>query len=177
MQKYFLVLILAIGTLTSCNQIDNLTKFTMDYDSSMTIPSSTGVNLPFVLNTPQMESNSESEFESNNTHKDLIEDIRLRKLKLTLTSPDNEDFSFLESIKIFIVADGLQELEIAFNEDVAATAGKVLDLQTMDVDIKDYIKKDKFSLKVQAVTDEVITSDHHIDIHSEFFVDAKILGI
>ena len=177
MQKYFLVLILGIGALTSCNQIDNLTKFTMDYDSSMTIPSSTGVNLPFVLNTPQMESNSESEFESNNTHKDLIEDIRLRKLKLTLTSPDNEDFSFLESIKIFIVADGLQELEIAFNEEVAATAGKVLDLQTMDVDIKDYIKKDKFSLKVQAVTDEVIAADHHIDIHSEFFVDAKILGI
>ncbi|MFM7662807.1 MAG: hypothetical protein ACKO6A_09085 [Bacteroidota bacterium] len=25
-------------------------------------------------------------------------------------------------------------------------------------------------------TDELLTSDHHIDIHSEFFVDAKIVG-
>lgn len=177
MQKYFLVLILAISTLISCDQIDNLTKFTMDYDANMTIPSSTGVNLPFVLNTPQMESNSESEFESNNTHKDLIEDIRLRVLELTLTSPENEDFSFLESIEIFIVADGLSEMEIAHNDNVAATAGKVLKLETVDVDIKEYIKKDKFSLRVKAVTDEVIASDHYIDIHSEFFVDAKILGI
>ncbi|MET2985817.1 hypothetical protein [Aureibaculum conchae] len=177
MQKYFLVLILVLTALISCDEIDNLTKFNMDYDSSMTIPSSTGINLPFVLNTPEMQSNSESEFESNNTHKDLIEDIRLRVLELTLTSPDNEDFSFLESIKIFIVADGLQEIEIAFNEDVAATTGKTLKLETIDVDIKDYIKKDKFSLKVEAVTDEVIAADHHINIHSEFFVDAKILGI
>ncbi|MDY7394434.1 hypothetical protein UMM65_04215 [Aureibaculum sp. 2210JD6-5] len=177
MQRHFFILILAVVSVISCDQIDNLTKFTMDYDSSMTIPSSTGINLPFVLNTPEMESNSESEFESNNTHKDLIEDIRLRVLKLTLTSPENEDFSFLESIKIFIVADGLQELEIAYNEDVASSAGKVLDLKTIDVDIKDYIKKDKFSLRVKAVTDEVITTDHHIDIHSEFFVDAKILGV
>ena len=177
MQKYILVLVLIMTTLISCDEIDNLTKFTMDYDSSMTIPSSTGINFPFVLNTPQMETNSESEFESNNTHKDLIEDIRLRVLKLTLTSPENEDFSFLESINIFIVADGLEELEIAFNENVSATAGKVLELQTIDVDIKDYIKKDKFSLRVKAVTDEVIATDHNIDIHSEFFVDAKILGI
>lgn len=177
MQKYFLVLVLVVSTLISCSEIDELTKFTMDYDSSMTIPSSTGINLPFVLNTPQMETNSESEFESNNTHKDLIEDIRLRVLDLTIVSPDNEDFSFLESISIYIVADGLEELEIAFNENVAETAGKVLKLQTMDVDIKEYIKKDKFSLKVQAVTDEVIASDYKIDIHSEFFVDAKILGI
>ncbi|QCX40107.1 hypothetical protein FF125_17250 [Aureibaculum algae] len=177
MQKYFLVLILMMATIISCDEIDNLTKFTMDYDSSMTIPSSTGINLPFVLNTPQMETNSESEFESNNTHKDLIEDIRLRVLDLTLVSPDNEDFSFLESIKIYIVAEGLQELEIAFNEDVSETIGKTLELQTVDVDIQEYIKKDKFSLKVQAVTDEVLTSDHQIDIHSEFFVDAKILGI
>jgi len=177
MQKYFLVLILVISTLVSCDQIDNLTKFNMDYDSSMTIPSSTGINLPFVLNTPETQSNSESEFESNNTHKDLIEDIRLRVLELTLTSPDNEDFSFLESIKIYIVAEGLQEIEIAHNENVAETVGKLLKLQTVDVDIKDYIKKDKFSLKVEAVTDEVIAADHNIDIHSEFFVDAKILGI
>ena len=95
----------------------------------------------------------------------------------TFVYPDNEYFSFLESIKIYIVAEGLQELEIAFNEDVSETIGKTLELQTVDVDIQEYIKKDKFSLKVQAVTDEVLTSDHQIDIHSEFFVDAKILGI
>ena len=177
MQKYFFVFILAITALISCNEIDELTKFTIDYDSSMTIPSSTGINLPIVLNTPEMETNSESEFESNNTHKDLIEDIRLRVLELSLISPDNEDFSFLESIKVYIVAEGLNELEIAFNEDVSVTAGKLLELQTIDVDIQDYIKRDKFSLKVQAVTDEVITTDYNIDIHSEFFVDAKILGI
>ncbi|RPE00152.1 hypothetical protein EGM88_02495 [Aureibaculum marinum] len=177
MQKYLLVSFLMIITLISCDEIDNLTKFTMDYDSSTTIPSTTGIKLPFVLNTPEMESNSESEFESNNTHKDLIEDIRLRVLDLTLQSPEYEDFSFLESIRIYIVADGLDELEIAFNEEVSETTSKILELQTVDVDLKDYIKMDKFSLRVKAVTDEVISEDYEINIHSEFFVDAKILGI
>jgi len=29
---------------------------------------------------------------------------------------------------------------------------------------------------VNTVTDEIITSDHQIDIHAVFFVDAEVLG-
>ena len=76
---------------------------------------------------------------------------------------------------MYISADGLDEVKIAGKVNVPADVA-VLDLDITGVDLKEYIKADKFSLRLNTVTDELLTSDHHIDIHSEFFVDAKILG-
>ena len=70
--KYFFLLFIAV-LVTNCSEVDKLTKFDMDYNSSVTIQSTTGINLPFNLRTPPVETSSESEFESNNTRKDLIE--------------------------------------------------------------------------------------------------------
>ena len=116
-----------------------------------------------------------STFEINDTRKDLVEEIILTKLALRLEQPEGADFSFLESINVFIKADGLSEIKIAWKENVNSEDAYV-NLETTNKDIKEYIKKDEFSLRVNAVTDEFLTSDHHINIHSVFFVDAKILG-
>jgi len=173
-----LLFVLAIvSILCGCSKIDELTKFNMNYDQSVTIPSSTGINLPFDMFTPDTETNSESEFSVNDTRKDLIEEIKLTKLELIITSPGEADFSFLKSIEVYISAEGLDEIKIAYNNDVPENVGNELDLDTSDVDLKEYIKKDKFNLRLNTVTDEVISQDHEIDVKSTFFVDAKILGI
>jgi len=166
-----------IASIYSCKTLDKLTQFNMDYDQSIVIPSSTGVDLPFNIQTPDVESNSESTFAVNDTRKDLIEKIQLTDLTLTLTSPAGADFGFLKSISVFISAEGLSETKIAWKEDIPDNPGTVLTLETTGVDLKEYIKKDKFSLRLNTVTDELITSDHHIDMHSVFFVDAQILGL
>jgi len=54
--------------------------------------------------------------------------------------------------------------------------GQYLELETSGEDIKEFIKKDEFKLRVNTVTDEALASDHHIDIYSIFHVDAEILG-
>ena len=51
---------------SSCKKVGELTKFNIDYNTSTTIPASTGINLPVNLFTPDIESNSESEFAINN---------------------------------------------------------------------------------------------------------------
>jgi len=66
---------------------------------------------------------------------------------------------------------------VAWLDEIPADPGATLELETSNTDLKEYIKKDSFSLRAATVTDELITSDHHVDIHSVFFVDAKILGI
>jgi hypothetical protein len=175
-KKLFLLLAIGSLSLSGCKEIDKLTQFNMDYNETVVILSSTGINLPFNLFTPDVESNSESTFSVNDTRKDLVEEIRLTKLDLTLTSPSNGDFSFLKSIEIFISADGLSEVKIAWKENIPSDVDNYIELETSDTDLKEYIKKDKFKLRLNTVTDELITSDQHIDIHSVFFVDAKILG-
>ena len=163
--------------LLSCDKLDELTKFDIEYKSNVTIPSTTGIDLPFDVLTPDMETNSDSEFEVNDTRKDLIEDIRLTELILKITSPDDADFSFLESIVIYISADDLDEIKIAEEVEVNPNTGITLDVDVIDVDLQEYIKKDKFKLRLETVTDEAINRDHEIEVNSTFFVDAKILGL
>lgn len=170
------VILIFFFTLQSCKKGNKLTQFNMEYNETVVIPSSAGVNLPFNVSTPDVQSNSESTFEINDTRKDLIEEIKLTQLDLTLTSPTNGDFGFLKSIEIYISADGLSEKIVARNTNIPSNIGKYLELETSDIDLQEYIKKDQFSLRLNTVTDELITADHEIDIHSIFFVDAKIFG-
>ena len=176
MKKVLLVFIVPLMVLIGCKKIDKLTQFDMDYNETIVIPSSSGINLPFNLFTPDIKSNSESTFAVNDTRKDLIEEIILTQLDLTLTSPSNGDLGFLKSIEIYLSADGLSDVKVAWKDDIPSSVDKYLELETTNIDLKEFIKKDEFALKVTTVTNEILTSDHHIDVHSVFFVDAKVLG-
>jgi hypothetical protein len=176
MNRVFYLLIPLLFVVNGCKIIDELTQFEMEYNESIVIPSSTGINIPLDVFTPDIESNAESTFAVNNTNKDLIEEIILTQLDLTLTSPSNGDFSFLNSIEIYISAEGLEDVKIAWKYDIASDVGNYIDLETTNQDIKEFIKKEEFVLKTTTVTDELLSSDHQINIHSIFYVDAKILG-
>ena len=173
----FAVLSLILLVSNSCKKIDQFTQFNMDFNNEIIIPSSTGINLPINLLTPEVETNSESTFELNDTRKELIEEIRLTSLILTLNAPNNADFSFLESISVYMNAQDLPEVEIAWEDNVPENAGNQISLNVSNEDFKDYIKKDEFSLRVNTITDEILTSDHQIDIATSYFIDAKILGL
>ncbi|WCL81104.1 hypothetical protein PPO43_14105 [Saprospira sp. CCB-QB6] len=174
---YFLGLFLSLGLLSSCEEAEKLTQFNLDYNSTVTIPSTFGVQVPFDVSTPAISTSASSQFESNDTRKDLIEEIQLTEMTLTINSPSGADFSFLESIEVFISADSLGETRIAYQDSVAVAAGESLSLTTTGVDLQEYIKADEFSLRVNAVTDEAISQDHELNIYTKFFVDAKIFGI
>jgi hypothetical protein len=148
----------------------------MDFKSSVVIPASIGIDLPSDIRTPDVVTNSESTFSVKDTRKDMIEEVKLKSLKLTITLPDDGNFNFMKSIRIYMSAEDLPEKKIAWKENISNGQGSVLDLETSDEDLQEYIKKDNFKLRMNTVTDELITTDHHIDILTVFFVDAKILG-
>lgn len=174
MRKQILVLGLILSVF-GCKKVDKLTQFDMEFNETVVVESSIGINLPFNILTPDIVTNSESTFEVNDTRKDLVEKIVLTTLSLTVTSPSNTDFSFLNSINVYISADGLNEVKIAWKANIPSGVSTIT-LDVTGVDLKEYIKKDKFYLRLNKETDEILTSDHHIDIDAVFFVDAKILG-
>lgn len=177
MKLYLTSFIAILIVLVGCKAVDKFTKFNLDYNETVIIPKSQLIDLPISITTPEMETNTESEFASNDTRKDKIEEIKLTQMTLTVLSPENGDFGFLKTISIFISADGLDEIKIASKDIVPENIGNILDLDTVDSDLKAYIKKDKYKLRVEATTDEATTSDHKINVYAKFFVDAKILGI
>jgi len=172
-----ILLIAGIALLGGCETIDKLTQFDMDYEETITIPSSIGINLPFTIWTPNIKTNSEEVFQINDTHKDLIEEIVLKELNLNVVSPQGGDFSFLKDIEVYISAEGLDEIKIAWKYDIPDDAGASISLETTNADLKEYIKLDEFKLKLTTVTDELILTDYDVDVKAKFFVDAKILGI
>lgn len=162
--------------LAGCKVVDKLTQFNMDFNSTVVIPVPEGTNLPSDVKTPDVVTNSESTFSVKDTRKDMIEEVKLTSLELTITSPSTGNFDFMKTINVYMLAEGLPETKIAWKENIPNGAGSVLELDTSNEDLKEYIKKDKIVLRMNTVTDELITTEHQIDIHSVFFVDARILG-
>ncbi len=175
--SFLFSLLLLLFFNNSCRTVDQLTQFNMDFNETITIPSATGINLPINILTPDVETNSESTFEINNTRKDLIEQIILTSLTITLSAPENADFSFLESINVYMNAPDLPEVEIAWANNIPESIEGVLILDVSGTDFQEYIKKDQFSLRLNTTTDELLTSDHQLEIATKFFIDAKILGL
>ncbi|MCP4521861.1 MAG: hypothetical protein GY827_09270 [Cytophagales bacterium] len=178
MKKYYLLsTIITCLFLSSCDKVDELTQFTLDYTSSVTIPSTAIANIPINLTTPAIQTESESTFSSKNTSANLIEEINLQTMRLTVVDPTDGDLSFLKDVEVYISADDIGEVKIAWKNDIADNVGNELELETTTEDLKEFIKKDNYQLKVVTTTDKVISEDHKLDIYTAFFVDGKILGI
>ncbi|WP_299108305.1 hypothetical protein [uncultured Winogradskyella sp.] len=177
MKNNLLTLFLAFVVLNSCDVVDDLTKFDLDYQTNYSVAATTIINTPFSLDTPDVTTESDSNFESNNTHKDLIESIKLKNLKLTIDAPESGNFNFLKEVHIYIEAEDLEELEIANVFDLENTNSNLVELNVLGEELKAYIKKDNFNLRVKTVTDETISETHDIIIDTKFRVDAKILGV
>jgi hypothetical protein len=177
MRKNFVFILFVAFLLTSCDTLSKLTQFEMPFTASVTIPKSTPINLPFNLPTPDIETNSATFFSSKNISTDLIDKITLKKLELSVTSPANGNFSFLKTIEIYMSADGLEDVKVASLENISNNAAMPLQLTVDTLNLKPYILKDKFGLKVKATTDELITTDYSVDVKTTFFVDAKIAGL
>jgi hypothetical protein len=169
-------LLLCLFFTQGCKKLDKYTKFNMSYTEQVIIPASTGLNLPFNLLTPDVTSNSESTFASNDTRKDLVEEIKLTHMDLSIQKPSDGNFSFLKSISIYIKAEGLAETRIAWKNSISANPGNSIVLDVSGDDLKEYLKKDTYTLRLNTTMDETITSDYTINVHSNFYVDAKVLG-
>ena len=175
MKKLTTIFLGLLLLLSGCKKANELTKFDINYTTTATIPSSTGLNIPFNIATPDIETNTDSKFQINNTRKDKVESITLKKLELVLKSPSTGNFNFLKSIEVYINAEEIQELKAAWKEPITEDGVTKLLLDVSSADLLPFILKSEFGLRLRTVTDELIMSDQEIEINSTFTVDAKLL--
>jgi hypothetical protein len=172
MNRIFIPLaFLAFFALSSC---EKLTNFNLSFEQTIVIPASTTIDLPFEISTPEIESNSTSVFELNDTRVDLINEIKLTNLRLSITGPEGEDFSFLNDLELFLAAGDLEETRIAWKENVDGSM-TTLTLDLSDANLKDYMTLENFSLRLKSTSDELLTEDYEILIESDFQVNAKLI--
>lgn len=178
MRNSLLAILILIGLSSgSCKKVSELTQFDLTYNTETTIEAGAATLLPFDINTPDIQSQTEDEFQGHNTAKNLIQSITLKELKISITAPEDQNFDFLKSIEIYISSDGMEEQKLAWKTEIPETAGKEIVLDNSEADIKPYLLSEKFRLRIKATTDKVLNNDVQFKIANIFRVDANILGL
>ena len=155
----------------SCSAVDKLLTFTISDEYSFEIPSAIPVGLPLEVTTPDIPSSSSTEFKNNNTNANLVKDVKLSELKLTITDPADKTFSFLKKIHIYI-SDGTDEVELAYLDDINSTTNSI-SLTTTNNKLDKYIKASTYKLHIKAVTKEALTTKVFVKSEMKFKVTAN----
>jgi hypothetical protein len=163
--------------LGACAALDKLTHFTIKQAKTVTIPAHVPSNIPYDVYTPFFPTNSEKYFGENNTKADLIESAKVNSLVATITPGTVEDFSFVSSMRIFLVKKDMQLTEIAYKNNIPETIGHQVIFDLDDVELTPYIKEDSLAFRLQVYTDRQNTMDVPVKVEAHFLIDAKILGI
>lgn len=156
---------------SSCESVDELLSFNISNQASITIKNTSPINLPSEIVTPDVTTNSSSEFNNNNTKADLVKDVKLKSLKLTIENPEGKNFTFLKSIRLYISTTDSNEIELAYQDNVNSSSN-TLDLICTDKRLDEYIKADKYKIRTQVTLKETLTQDVTVKANMQFRVTA-----
>lgn len=156
---------------SSCSVIDNLLTFTVSNQTEFKIASNFPLNIASGIVTPDVPTNSSAQFENNNTKANLVKDVKLKELKLSITDPANKTFSFLKSIHIYISTDANDEIELAYLDNINASTNSIT-LTPTGAKLDKYIKASSYKLRTEAVIKESLTTDITVKAEMKFSVTA-----
>ena len=172
----FLALLLFFGTF-SCKKVDEVTsvRFNLDFNENTTLPA-----IPIVLTSPvsydyPFSTDRPDDYAAHQTAKSLVQEVVLKEASIHITAPEDANFQFLELVRFYINADGLEKKVIAQKEVVPEDIGKDLYLDIIDQDLSAYLKKDEIVLTVEVDTDAVTTEELELNILTLFGVKAGLL--
>ncbi|MBC5841129.1 hypothetical protein H8R23_06900 [Flavobacterium sp. F-380] len=169
--KFSLSIVILILIFSSCNIIDDLLTFSVDNQTTFKIASGFPIGTAFSVVTPEVTTNSNSTFENNNTKADLVKDVTLTSLKLTITDPTAQSFHFLKSVTLYISTDANDEIELAYLDDINSTSNTI-DLIPSNAKLDKYIKASSYKIRTMAVLKETLTQDITIKADMKFKVTA-----
>ncbi|WP_374172216.1 hypothetical protein [Flavobacterium tructae] len=157
--------------LSSCDAVDNLLTFTISNETSIQIKSTSPINLPSEIITPDVTTNSSAEFENNKTKASLVKDVKLKSLKLMITNPSDKTFTFLKSVHLYISTTDSDEIELAYQDNINASTNSI-DLICTDARLDQYIKADKYKIRTKVTLKETLTKDVTVKAEMKFRVTA-----
>lgn len=157
--------------LSSCNTVDDLLSFNISNSTSIKIQSTSPINLPSEIITPEVTTNSSAEFENNKTKASLVKDVKIRSLKLTISDPSDKTFTFLKSVHLYISTTNSDEIELAYADNINVSSNTI-DLICTDKRLDQYIKADSYKIRTQVTLKETLTKDVTIKADMKFKVTA-----
>lgn len=170
--KKITIIVMLSLLVISCSTVDKLLTFTISNQTTFKINSGLPLNSPFEVATPDVTTNSTSEFKNNNTNVDLVKDVKLQELKLSITNPTDKTFSFLKSVHMYISTTANDEIELAFLDNISATTNTI-NLTCTPEKLDKYIKASSYKIRTSVTTRETLTQDIEVQANMKFKVTAN----
>ncbi len=164
-----MALIVFIGT--ACDKLDDLLTFYINHDETIKIESNFPVGAVVPVTPVTVSTNSEESFKNNKTRSEMIKDVTLNKLTLTISDPQGENFNFLKGIEIYISNAEQGETKLAYLEEVPQNVS-TLTLQSTNAKLDDYIKGDTYTIRTKATLAKPVSQDVSIKADMRFKVTA-----
>lgn len=176
MKKILLLLpaLLVLAVLTSCEKIDKLLTFTIEDSQSVKIAGAFPAGALVPLTPVAVTTRSDEKFKNENTSANLVKDVKLDRLTLTITDPNSENFDFLQSINIYISTDQNDKILLASADNVP-TGVNSFQLTPTSQKLDKYVKASSYTLSTEAKIRKPISRDITIRVDSRFKVTADPL--
>jgi hypothetical protein len=176
------VAVLAIG----CEKLDDLAKIEKDLDFTQTVDlvgmpanlDSLAQGQSMVADFPVMpiETKSKEFLEGNgaSANPDGVEHVKLTKFKTTVQLPANGNFDYVDSIYVFLRANGLNEILIADKISVPKGATSI-DFDCKADNMKEYFLKDTMFIRMGGRFSGAPDSGSRLEIKPTFNIKANLL--
>ncbi|RYF86764.1 MAG: hypothetical protein EOO00_12955 [Chitinophagaceae bacterium] len=167
---YVLILSLAVA---SCKKLSDLLTFEISNSENIKVPASGLLNVPIISPVP-VKMNSQESFENNNTRANLVKDVILKKLTLTITDPAAENFNFLKSITIFIGTGDNDKVPLASLDNIP-TGVSTIELISSNSKLDKYVKASSYILYTEVELRSSVAKELNLRADSKFKVTADPL--
>ncbi len=167
------VCITLLFSIISCKKIEELLTFTVSVENNFTVSTSSPLNLPIDILTPQVTTNSNQQFQNNNSDINRVKDIKLKRADLQIVSPAGKTFAFLESVHIYVSTNANDEIELAYLDNVSTTA-TAISLILTSASLDKYVKAPSYNLRTKIVTKQALTQNIEIKNLCQFQVTANL---
>ncbi|MDU0369836.1 hypothetical protein ACFPAF_05470 [Hymenobacter endophyticus] len=165
---------LVLAFLSGCDKIADLLTFYIEDSQSVKIASNFPIGQVLPLTPITVPTRSDEKFKNENTSANLVKDVKLDRLTLTITDPNAENFDFLQSISIYISTDSNDRILLA-SQDNISTGVNTLQLTPTKEKLDKYVKASSYTLSTEARIRKPISRDITIRTDSRFKVTADPL--
>lgn len=173
MKKTIFLFPLFLLAFFSCEKINQLLTFEISNAQNIKVPASGLINPPLISPVP-VTVNSQESFENNNTSANLVKDVSLSKLTLTIIDPAAENFDFLKSIKIYIGTDESNKVLLASLDNIP-TGVSAIELISSNAKLDNYIKASGYTLYTEVALRSSVARELTVRADAKFRVTADPL--
>jgi hypothetical protein len=177
MKKTLPLFLLAISSLlyfTRCDKIEDLITFELDYTDSISVPPFPLTDTLIGFFTPETSTGIQDALFSNGSTRDLLKTVSLQELSIAITNNTSINLSAIKMIEIWIKANNEPKKKIAFNNNVPESTGKTLELETIGDNIKEYLSKENYQLRIDFELRDPLTEALDLEIVSVFEITADL---